>query len=102
MNRKQESSRKQIDLLERSLADLEEQIALLRPTPPVNLLRQKEHFEEEIQKIRASMVEEVWGPIAGRPISSEAESFLDDDAPLIKELARRYQTHFNRIDGNKI
>ena len=56
MDRKQESRKKQIELLERSLADLEIQIAMLQPTPPVHLLRQKDHLQEEIKKVRGKAI----------------------------------------------
>ena len=49
---KRESLERQLDILERSLCNIEEQIAILEPTPNPSLSRQKEYFEEKIREIK--------------------------------------------------
>jgi len=96
-SKRSEQLSKQRQIYEKDLDDLEHQIAICQPFPPVNLLRQKEFFEDKIRECDSAI-----GGTREQTALNAGDHFLKEMAPFIKELVGRFQTHFNRPNEEKI
>lgn len=85
------------EIYQKNIDDLDLQIALNQPMPPVSLLRQREFFEQQLRQVEDDLLE-----TAGVDFSGDAAAFFQGHRGVVADLAARFQTHFARINEERI